>query len=321
MNKAAQLVHKTSLGACLIVSAALLALPPFAGAQDQQQQTGSLADAARQARAQKQAQGADAGKAQQIANELSDDQNAKTTPVQPRDPMTPATGTATNAPASQNSTAAAQKSSDATVNNGASSATTQTGASAAPAGNAPTPSANPTQTAAAPTSSTPAAQNSMPKGPKAQPFNYCKRQNDCWDASVLVPADAKLITSECKQYVFETKVKGNPYMLMAGPAGDACLNSNKSTANQVHWGELATPESALPPGAFNLISSEETTLAGQPALQIEIGFRKGLTEWTGKRIELQSNGVPLVVGCMAPREHFEDGAAVCSAWMQSLRLP
>jgi hypothetical protein len=318
MNKATPFLHKAFLSASLIVSAILLVRPVSVGAQDPQQQTGSLADAARQARAQKQGQGADASKAQQIANQLSEDQNAKTSP-QPRDPMTPTTGTSSNAPAGQNAAAGAQKSADTPANTAAGGATTPAGAS--PADNAFAPNANLTQTAASPASSAAAAQNSVPKGPKAQPFNYCKRQNDCYDASVLVPADAKLISSECKQFVFETKVKGNPYMLMAGPAGDACLNSNKSTANQVHWGELATPESALPPGAFNLISSEETTLEGKQALLIEIGFRKGLTEWVGKRIELQSNGVPLVVGCMAPRDHFEDGNAVCSAWMESLRLP
>jgi hypothetical protein len=50
-------------------------------------------------------------------------------------------------------------------------------------------------------------------------------------------------------------------------------------------------------------------------------FRKGLEEWMGKRAEVDSNGVHLVVGCMGPREHFADADAVCSGLIDSLRLP
>jgi hypothetical protein len=41
----------------------------------------------------------------------------------------------------------------------------------------------------------------------------------------------------------------------------------------------------------------------------------------GKRAEIESNGVPLVVGCMAPREHFGDGETICSSLIESLQLP
>jgi hypothetical protein len=181
---------------------------------------------------------------------------------------------------------------------------------------------NPQAAQTSPSSETPPAQSSVPAGFKAQPFTYCKSQRDCWDASVLVPSDAQLVSSDCKQYVFETKVQGVPFLLMAGPAGaDACANRNKTDASQARWNELAESESTRAPGTFNTISSQQATIDGKPAVITQIGFRKGTTSWMGKRAELENNGVPLVVGCMAPRDHFADGDAICSRLIESLQLP
>jgi len=166
------------------------------------------------------------------------------------------------------------------------------------------------------------AGSSVPAGFKVQPFNYCKSHNDCWNASIVVPADAQLVSSACKQYVFEMKVQGSPFLLLAGPAaGEGCGNPSSSDPSQVRWNELAAPESRRAPGTSNTISSQQTKLDGKPAIITQIGFRKGLTEWMGKRAEIESNGVPLVVGCMAPREHFADGETICSGLIGSLQLP
>jgi len=166
------------------------------------------------------------------------------------------------------------------------------------------------------------AESSVLAGFKVQPFTYCKSQRDCWNASIVVPADAKLVSSDCKQYVFEMKVQGLPFLLLAGPAGgEGCGNRSSSDPSQVRWDELAAPDSRRAPGTSSTISSQQTTLAGKPGFITQIGFRKGLTEWMGKRAELESNGVPLVVGCMAPREHFADGETICSGLIGSLQLP
>jgi hypothetical protein len=176
--------------------------------------------------------------------------------------------------------------------------------------NVPPASASSNETKAAPT------------GFKVQPFNYCRSHNECWNASVLVPADAQLVSSDCKQFVFETKVQGAPFLLLAGAAGgDGCSGRSKGDPGLVRWNELAEPESARAPGTYSTISSLQATLDGKPAIITQIGFRKGLTEWRGKRAEIENNGVPLVVGCMASREHFDDGDAICSGLIESLRLP
>jgi hypothetical protein len=165
------------------------------------------------------------------------------------------------------------------------------------------------------------APSSVPAGFKVQHFNYCKRVTDCWDASVLVPEAAQLISSDCKQYVFEMKVHGAPFLLLAGAGGSDCADSSKGGASQVRWHELAEPESRRDPGTYATIGTIQTALDGKPAVITQFGFRKGLDSWTGKRAELESNGVALVVGCMAPRDHFADGDSVCSGLMESLRLP
>lgn len=160
-----------------------------------------------------------------------------------------------------------------------------------------------------------------PPGFKVHPFQYCKGPQQCWNASVLVPADAQLINSTCKQYVFETKIKGNSFLLLVGPEAGDCNGHGGGGPDPVRWNELVDPETKRAPGTYNLISSQGTTLDGKPAVITTIGFRKSLDSWMGKRAEVENNGVPLVVGCLAPRDHFSDGDQVCSALIDSLQMP
>lgn len=179
--------------------------------------------------------------------------------------------------------------------------------------------APPAPTAVRPSSLQP--QSGIPAGLKVQAFNYCQSATQCWDASVLVPADAKLVSSDCKQYIFETKVQGATFLLMAGVGNDACGGRNASDPNLVHWKQLVDPDNKRAPGTFNTISSQEAKLDGKPALITTLGFRTGMTEWMARRVDVESNKSQIVVGCIAPRDHFADGDSVCSALIASLRLP
>jgi hypothetical protein len=165
-----------------------------------------------------------------------------------------------------------------------------------------------------------AAADTVPAGYKVHPFQYCSGQN-CWNASVLVTADAQLVSSDCKRSVFETKVQGILFLLLAGPGGGDCNGPGASAAALVRWKQLADPESSRAPGTYSTISSQMTKLDGKTATITTLSFRNGLTEWKGKRIEVESNGASVVVGCMAPREHFDDGEAICSTMIGSLQLP
>jgi len=164
-----------------------------------------------------------------------------------------------------------------------------------------------------------APQSTAPAGFKIHSFNYCKSANQCWDASLFVPADAQLVSSSCKQFIFQSKIQGTDFLLMAGPAG--CDGGPPGANDLVRWKQLVDPESKRAPGTYSMIGSQSTTLQGRPAAITTLSFRKGLDDWMGKRVEVESNGVPLVVGCIAPREHFADGEAVCSTMIGSLQLP
>ncbi len=159
----------------------------------------------------------------------------------------------------------------------------------------------------------------VPPGLKVHPFNYCKRTLDCYNASVLVPAGARLVSSDCKQYVFETKVQGESFLLLAG--SDGCSSRNSNDANLVRWNQLVLPENQRAPGTASTVSSMSGTVDGRPAVITTMKFKNGLADWMGKRAEIESNGVQLVVGCMGPRDHFADADSVCSALIESLRLP
>jgi hypothetical protein len=161
----------------------------------------------------------------------------------------------------------------------------------------------------------------VPPGSKVHGFKYCSGVHQCWDASVLVPVDAKLVSSGCQQYVFEVKVQGSPFLLMTGAAGPKCDDGTTAPSDPVRWHQLIDPENKRAPGTFVTISSWQAKLDGRPGIVTTIGFRKMMEDWMGRRAEVEANGIPLVIGCMAPKEHFTDGEAVCSALIDSLRLP
>ena len=166
---------------------------------------------------------------------------------------------------------------------------------------------------------TPMGASSLPSGMKVQAFTYCATARDCFDASVLVPADAKLLSSDCKQYVFETKVQGEPFLLLAGT--NSCAGRNPNDANLVRWNNLVLPETQRAPGTASTVTTIQGTVDGKPAVITTMRFKKGLEFWMGKRAEVESNGVQLVVGCMGPRDHFADADEACSSLIDSLRLP
>ncbi len=162
----------------------------------------------------------------------------------------------------------------------------------------------------------------VPAGYKVHAFTYCKTQRDCFDASVLVPTGAKLLSSDCKQYIFELKLQDQPYLLLAGTgSGEGCGKRSSSDPNNVRWNDLVALESERAPGTSSTVSSLQATVDGKNAVITTMKFKSGLAFWMGKRAEVETNGVSIVVGCMGPREHFPDNEQVCSALIDSLRLP
>ena len=164
---------------------------------------------------------------------------------------------------------------------------------------------------------------SAPDGFKTQAFNYCKGMaQPCWNASIAVPAEAKLVSSDCKQYAFEVKFKGAPLLLLAGPEGsDGCAARSVSDPSLVRWNLLVEPETKRAPGTYVTISAQQTQLDGKTAVITEMGFKNGMADWKGKRAEVEANGVQIVVGCLAPRDNFADADTICSALIGSLRMP
>jgi hypothetical protein len=175
-------------------------------------------------------------------------------------------------------------------------------------------------------SSSPAAAEApatAPDGFKTQAFDYCKgTAQPCWNASIAVPADAKLVSSDCKQYAFEIKFKGAPLLLLAGPEGsDGCAARSPNDSSLARWNLLVEPETKRAPGTYVTISAQQTQLDGKTAVITEMGFKNGMADWKGKRAEVEANGVQVVVGCLAPRENFADADTICSALIGSLRMP
>jgi hypothetical protein len=328
-----KIVHKKIAHVAAILANLLLLLTvlPARG-----QDGSSLADAARQARAQKQAQPkAETSPAQQIADQLAEDPKGdqKDGRKDKQAPTAPQKGT----PAATSAVIVSPKpapGSDAAVDPAKAAAPAPTAAQPASAGGPVSladiarqlhqPAApGTTAPAAQPAPATVAVQSTVPAGFKVQAFTYCKSHTQqCWNASVLVPTDAQLVSSDCKQYVFETKVKGSPFLFLMGPAGaDSCPGRNPSDGSTVRWKQLVDPERERDPGTSSTMSAEQTTLDGKLAYVTQMRFRKGAADWIAKRAEVENNDAQLVVGCMAPKDTFADGDAICSGLIESLRLP
>lgn len=165
----------------------------------------------------------------------------------------------------------------------------------------------------------PQQSSAIPAGFKVQSFNYCQSPNHCWDASLFVPAEAQLVSSDCNEYIFEMKVKGHSLLLLGG--SNNCQSRRPDDPNFVRWQQLTALDSERAPGSASTISEQQMNLEGKRAIVTKIKFRKGLTEWIGKRTVVDSNGIPVTVGCMAERDTFGDSEEICSSLTESLRLP
>jgi len=112
--------------------------------------------------------------------------------------------------------------------------------------------------------------STVPAGFKVHRFNYCRSRNECWDASVLVPSAAVLVSSDCNQYVFEIKLKGLPFLLMTGSeGGDGCEGRRPDDPSLVRWQQLVAPENQRAPGTSSTVSDQQTSLEGKPAIVTE----------------------------------------------------
>lgn len=175
---------------------------------------------------------------------------------------------------------------------------------------------------AAPTPAPQQAAGAVLAGYKVHAFTYCKTQRDCFDASVLVPEGAKLLSSDCKQYIFETKLQGQPFLLLTGTgSGEGCGKRSAADPSNIRWNELVAQENERAPGTSSTVSSLQSKVDGKNAVITTMRFKSGLSDWMGKRAEVETNGVSIVVGCMGPRDHFPENEQVCSALIDSLRLP
>ncbi len=194
----------------------------------------------------------------------------------------------------------------------------QNAAAVADAGN----SAGSNNPAQPPTVNTPSstASNSAAPAFKAQPFVYCRSARECWNGSVMVPGNAQLVNSDCKQFVYEMKVGGDSFLLLAGPS-NGCDGQKSTSASVVRWKQLVDSENERAPGTSSTISNQQLRLDGKTALITQMRFKNGLADWMAKRAEVDTNGTQVVVGCMAPKGHFADGDAICTALIESLRLP
>jgi hypothetical protein len=160
-----------------------------------------------------------------------------------------------------------------------------------------------------------------PAGFKAQSFSYCKSQGNCWQGSVFVPHNAVQVSQYPSELVYEVPLGDSKVRLFAGPAGigGCCRNSNDPEL--IRWEEMNDPEGWVARGRVRAVRHEEATVAGKPGILTHFEISRDGIIWVGARANVESHGVVILVGCMAPQAHFADADQTCSGLIDSLRLP
>ena len=138
---------------------------------------------------------------------------------------------------------------------------------------------------------------------------------------MFVPHNAVQVSQYPSELVYEVPLGDSKVRLFAGPAGigGCCRNSNDPEL--IRWEEMNDPEGWVARGRVRAVRHEEATVAGKPGILTHFEISRDGIIWVGARANVESHGVVILVGCMAPQAHFADADQTCSGLIDSLRLP
>jgi hypothetical protein len=159
--------------------------------------------------------------------------------------------------------------------------------------------------------------------PGFEPFvlQYCQNPQQCSEASVVIPEKAEVISRTNGQYIFKAALDGESLMLYAGPADVNAPYRSLTDPDYIRMRDLANANgwSREKPDS---VSTQDLTIEGRPALMARFRYQRDQKRWwIGERVLIDNQGKQFLLGCAAPEEHFADAEAVCTALVNSLRLP
>ena len=160
-----------------------------------------------------------------------------------------------------------------------------------------------------------------PLGFRSFVLQYCDTPLQCAEAKIIIPENAEVGAGTNGQYIFKTIVDGDPMMLYAGPADVSSPYRGLTDPDYIRMRDLANPNgwSHEKPDA---VSTQQLTIEGRAALMTRFRFqRDGKRWWIGERLLIDNKPGQFLLGCTSPEEHFADAELLCTALVNSLRLP
>ena len=163
--------------------------------------------------------------------------------------------------------------------------------------------------------------NSAPAGFQSFSLQYCLNQQQCSEASVVIPEKAEVVSRINGQHIFKTELGGEPVMLYAGPADVSAPYRSLTDPDYIRIRDLANTNgwSREKPDS---VSTQDLNIAGRTALMTRFRYKRDQKKWwIGERALIGSGSAQFLLGCAAPEERFADAEVLCTTLVNSLRLP
>jgi len=160
-----------------------------------------------------------------------------------------------------------------------------------------------------------------PPGFQSFVVQYCHNPQQCFEASVVIPENAEVLSRVNGQHIFKTMLNGDPVMLYAGPADVNAPYRSLTSPDFIRMRDLAN-SNGWSREKTDGVSTQELTIEGRPALMTRFRYqREQNVWWIGERALIEDRGMQFLVGCTAPEQRFADAEALCTTLVNSLRLP
>jgi hypothetical protein len=163
--------------------------------------------------------------------------------------------------------------------------------------------------------------NSAPPGFQSFSLQYCLNPQQCYEAAVVIPEKAEVVSRVNGQHIFKATLNDGPVTLYAGPADVSAPYRGLTDPDYIRIRDLANTNgwSREKPDS---VSTQDLTIEGKRALMTRFRYQRDRKNWwIGERVLIESRGGQFLLGCTAPEEHFADAEVLCTTLVNSLRLP
>jgi len=160
-----------------------------------------------------------------------------------------------------------------------------------------------------------------PPGFQSFVVQYCHNPQQCFEASVVIPENAEVLSRVNGQHIFKTMLNGDPVLLYAGPADVNAPYRSLTSPDFIRMRDLAN-SNGWSREKTDGVSTQELTIEGRPALMTRFRYQRDQNIWwIGERALIEDRDMQFLVGCTAPEQRFADAEALCTTLVNSLRLP